>query len=229
MRIAIVTSCLSLLIGSSAFAQSAAAPAASAPGAAPAATATPSTVPARATSASEEPQTVTGSLRNGALQISGWFVAPTFTTSSFDGSLAYSPGIRAGIFLNQRVSVGVAAHAVGNGESYFYGTPVRSLGTYGGLLLQYVVESNRLLHATFESTLGGGRWCVEISEERDGCMGRNFLVFEPAANLELNVARHVRVAAGVGYRLAVAGDGPGPGSERMSSLVARTSIILGSF
>ncbi len=229
MRIAIVTSSLSLLIGSSAFAQGTAAPAASVPGAAPAAAATPSTGPAPTMSASDEPQTVTGSLRNGPMQLSGWFVAPTFTSSKVDGSLAYGPGIRAGIFFNQRVAVGIAAHAVGNGDSYYYGTPVRSLGTYGGLLLQYVVESNRLLHATFESTLGGGRWCVEISEEHDGCMGRNFLVFEPAANLELNVARHVRVAAGVGYRLAVAGDGPGPGSERMSSLVARTSIILGSF
>lgn len=225
MRIAIVTSFLSLLVGSSALAQSAAAPAASAPAAA----AMPSTPPAPATSAPGEPQTVTGSLRNGAMQISGWFVAPTFTTSSFDGSLAYSPGIRAGIYLNQRVSIGFAAHAVGNGDSYFYDTPVRSVGSYGGLLFQYVVESNRLLHATFESTLGGGSWCVEISEERDGCMGRDFLVFEPAANLELNVAKHLRLAAGVGYRLAVAGDGPGPGSGGMSSLVARTSIIFGSF
>jgi hypothetical protein len=91
------------------------------------------------------------------------------------------------------------------------------------------VQSNRLVHATFESTLGTGRWCVEISEERDGCMGRNFLVFEPMANVELNVAKHVRVAAGVGYRFAVAGSGPGPNSDDMSSLVARSSIIFGSF
>jgi len=103
------------------------------------------------------------------------------------------------------------------------------VGTYGGLLLQYVVESNRLLHATLESTLGSGRWCVEISEERDGCLGRNFMVFEPVANLEVNVAKHVRVATGVGYRFAVAGSGTGPDSEGMSSLVARTSLVFGSF
>ena len=207
MRIAIVTSLLSLLIGSSAFAQAV------------------DTTPAPA---EDEPQTVTR-LQGGPTRISGWFVAPTFTTSRFDGSLAYSPGIRAGIFLDRRVSVGIAAHAVGNDDSYFYGTPVRSVGSYGGLLLQYVVQSNRLVHATFESTLGTGRWCVEISEERDGCMGRNFLVFEPVANIELNVSRHVRVATGVGYRFAVAGGGSGPNSDDMSSLVARTSLIFGSF
>ena len=54
-------------------------------------------------------------------------------------------------------------------------------------------------------------------------------MFEPVANIELNVARHVRVATGVGYRFAVAGSGPGPNSDDMSSLVARTSIIFGSF
>jgi len=213
MRLAVAASFLSLLIGSSAFAQTVEAPA-------PATPATPS---------SDQPQTVTAGLRNGPMQISGWFVAPTFTTSSFDGSLAYSPGIRGGIFLNRRVAVGIAAHAVGNDDSYFYGSPVRSVGSYGGLLFQYIVQSNRMVHATVESTLGPGRWCVEISEERDGCAGRNFLVFEPVANIELNVARHVRVATGVGYRFAVAGNGPGPSSGDMSSPVARASIIFGSF
>lgn len=228
MKTAIVTSFMSLLIGSSAFAQNARAPTESAP-ATPATPSAPTASAPAATSAPDEQQTVTGSLRDGSMQLSGWFVAPTFTSSKVDGSLAYSPGIRAGIYLNQRVAVGVAGHAVGNGNSYYYDTPVRSVGSYGGFLFQYVLESNRLLHATFESTVGGGRWCVEISEERDGCMGRNFLVFEPAANLELNVAKRVRLAAGVGYRLAVAGEGTGPSSERMSSLVARTSIIFGSF
>ena len=208
MRLATITSFLSLLIGSSAFAQTVAAP---------------------AEPAEEQPQTVTGGLRNGPTQLTGWFVAPTFTTSRFDGSLAYSPGIRAGIYLNRRVSIGVAANAVGNDDSSYDGTPVRNVGTYGGLLLQYVVQSNRLLHATLESTIGSGRWCVEISKESDGCTGRDFLVFEPAANLEVNVAKHVRVATGVGYRFAVAGSGPGPNSEGMSSLVARTSVIFGTF
>lgn len=208
MRLAIVPALLSLLFTSAAFAQTVATPAAP---------------------VQEEPQTVTGGLRSGPMQLTGWFVAPTFSTSRFDGSLAYSPGIRAGIFLNRRVSLGIAANAVGNDDSYYRGTPVRNVGTYGGLLLQYVVQSNSLLHATVESTIGSGRWCTEISDETDGCVGRNFMVFEPVANLELNVAKHVRVATGVGYRFAVAGGGTGPNSDGMSSLVARTSIVFGSF
>ena len=182
MRLATATSFLSLLIGSSALAQTVEAPAAPESAATPAGEITPAAAPAPApaTPTGDEPQTVTAGLRSGPMQMSGWFVAPTFTTSSFDGSLAYSPGIRAGIFLNRRVSVGVAAHAVGNDDSYYDGTPVRNVGTYGGLLLQYVVQSNRLVHATLESTLGSGRWCTKISEERDGCAGRNFPVSSPS-------------------------------------------------
>ena len=208
MKLAIVSSFLSLLIGSAALAQ---------------------TVDPPAPAPAEEPQTLSTGLENGPMRLSGWFVAPTFTASSVDGSLAYSPGIRGGIFLNRRLALGVAAHAVGNDDSYYSGSPVRNVGTYGGLLVQYVVESNRLVHATFESTLGGGRWCVEISEETDGCVGRTFLVFEPAANVEVNVAKHVRLATGVGYRFAVGGGGTGPDSADMRSPVARVGLIFGSF
>ena len=49
------------------------------------------------------------------------------------------------------------------------------------------------------------------------------------ANLELNVARHVRVATGVGYRFAVAAKGDGPSSGDLSGIVARTSVVFGSF
>ena len=45
----------------------------------------------------------------------------------------------------------------------------------------------------------------------------------------MNVAKHVRIASGVGYRMAVAGSGEGPSSRDMSSLVVRSSLIFGSF
>lgn len=54
-------------------------------------------------------------------------------------------------------------------------------------------------------------------------------MFEPVANIELSVAKHVRFSSGVGYRFAVAGSGEGPSSRDMSSLVLRTSLIFGSF
>jgi hypothetical protein len=206
MRHAIVGSILSLFLTAQAFAQAAA----------------PSALQ------DSEPQTLSSGFSNGPMHVTGWFVAPTVGTTGFDGQLAYSPGLRGGIYLNHALAIGVTAQAIGSAASV-YGHEVRNVGAYGGLLLQYVVESNRLVHATFESTIGSGRWCVLISDKNDGCSGREFLALEPVANLEINLSRHIRFATGVGYRFAIAGSGPGPSSRDMSSLVARSSLILGSF
>lgn len=177
-----------------------------------------------------EPQTLSGGISSGgASPVTGWFVAPTLGTTGFGGHLAYSPGLRGGIYLNRRLAIGATVQGIGSDASVFNDQGVRNVGTYGGLLLQYVVQSNRLVHATFESTIGSGKWCQVISDRTDGCSGRDFLAFEPVANVEVNLSRHVRFATGVGYRFAVAGSGEGPSGRDMSSLVARSSLILGSF
>ena len=183
--------------------------------------------------ASVEPETLVGRAPAARAQLTGWFVAPTFGTTSFAGTLAYSPGLRAGVYLNRRLAVGLAVNGLGLQESRFEDHRVSNVGTYGGLLLQYVVQSNRLVHVNLESTIGSGRWCHEIGDgengTHDGCDGRTFVAFEPVANVELNVARHVRIATGVGYRFAAAASGNGPDSRDMSGLVARTSLVFGSF
>jgi hypothetical protein len=175
----------------------------------------------------EEPQTVVGGRPDGQPLVSGWFVSPTFGTTGWGGALAYSPGLRGGVYLNRRLAIGLAVNGLGNGDTHIGTNEGRNFGTYGGLLLQYVVQSNRLVHVTFESTLGDGRWCA--TNPNDECLGRRFIVVEPAANLELNIARHVRFTTGVGYRFAVAGSGEGPSSRDMSSLVVRSGLVFGSF
>jgi hypothetical protein len=179
----------------------------------------------------DEQQTAIGDRSDRPTTISGWFVAPTIATTGFGGELAYAPGLRAGIYLNRRLAVGVATNGLGQDGTSFGRHEIRKAGVYGGLLLQYVVQSNRLFHATLESTIGAGQWYTYAAntDGQDIVDGRRFLAFEPAANVELNVARHVRLATGVGYRFAVAGAGAGPSSGDMSSLVVRTALIVGSF
>ncbi len=180
-----------------------------------------------------EQETLVGHHRAEATRVSGWFVAPTLATTSFASQLGYVPGLRGGIYLNQRFAIGVTANVLATQDSHLGDHDGRNVGSYGGLLLQYVVQSNHLLHASVESTLASGRWCNTVGDGKgvapDGCTGRTFVAFEPVANLELNVARHVRVATGVGYRFAVAARGDGPTSGDLSGIVARTSVVFGSF
>ena len=207
MKIVAIGAFLSVLISNVAFAQT--------------------VVPAAVPGGENEPQTIVGGRQEGQTIVSGWFVSPTFATTGWGGALEYSPGLRGGVYLNRRLDIGLAVNALANGDSHLGASDGGNFGTYGGLLLQYVVHSNHLVHLTVESTIGDGQWCA--SDANNDCSGKRFIVFEPAANLELNVARHVRFTTGVGYRFAVAGSGDGPSSRDMSSLVVRSGLVFGSF
>jgi hypothetical protein len=213
MKLAIVGAVLSLLMSATALAQN-----------------QPATPLAGPTSTEQgQPETLTGGVSSGGTRISGWFLAPSFGTTGFDGRLNYTPGLRGGIYLNQRFAVGIAAQGLASGATTLKENEVRNLGSYGGLFLQYIWRSDQLIHGTLESTIGDGRWCAVGTGDGDSCSDKQFLVFEPVANLELNIAKHVRLASGIGYRFAVAGSGEGPSSREMSSLVVRSSLIFGSF
>ena len=208
---------LSLTASAPAWAQSATGPAAA-------------SVPAAPTN---EPETLFGHRADDSVHVSGWFLAPTFGTTSFANTLAYGPGLRGGIYLNRRLAVGLAGNVVATDDTDIKNDEVRNIGTYGGLFFQYLIHSDQLLHVTVESTLGDGKWCQRIGDANatasDGCTGRQFLVFEPEASVELNLSRHVRLATGLGYRFAAAASGTGPTSREMSGVVMRSSVVFGSF
>jgi hypothetical protein len=205
MKIGIVSAALSLLVGATAFGQTPSPP------------------------APVEPETLTAGASPDGTRVSGWFVAPSVGTTVFGDGVQYTPGLRAGLYLNKRFAVGVAAQGLVSSNTVIDANEVRNLGSYGGLLVQYVWRSDQLIHASIESTIGDGRWCGAEASGSDSCASKRFLVLEPAANLEINLARHVRLASGVGYRLAVGGGGEGPSSRDMSGLLVRTSLVLGSF
>lgn len=209
MKLATISAVLSLLISATALAQTPAA-------------ASPTTEPSA-------PETLTSGVSPGGTTLSGWFLAPTFGTTGFDGRVNYIPGLRGGIYLNKRFALGIAAQGVASSATKLNDNEVRNLGSYGGLLLQYIWRSDQLIHGTLESTIGNGRWCAAANGASDSCATKEFLVFEPAATVEINVAKHVRLSSGVGYRFAVAGSGEGPSSRDMSSLVVRTGLVFGSF
>jgi hypothetical protein len=172
-----------------------------------------------------EPETLTAGPSSGGTRVSGWFLAPTFGTTVFGERVSYTPGLRGGIYFNQRFAIGVTAQGAVSSQTKVENDEVRNLGTYGGLLLQYIWRSDQLIHGTVESTIGDGRWCP--AGAASSCS--HFLVFEPMANVEINVAKHVRLASGVGYRFAVAGGGEGSSGRELSGLAIRSSLIFGSF
>jgi hypothetical protein len=204
---------LGLFASTSAFAQ---APVAALPAAAPP-VAAPASAPAADTLVSHaEP-----------LRFTGWYLAPTAGFSSFNGRLAYLPGLRGAIMLNRKFGLGFAGSLVGTDRTRLRDDDVRHIGAYGGSYAQYILRSSSLVHAYADATLGSGAWCEQ--SVNDECDERRFGFIEPTLNVELNLAKNVRLATGLGYRLAIAGERDGHSRTSMSGVVARTSLVLGVF
>jgi len=216
MKLGTLSAAMSLLVSATALAQSAPSD--------PAPVVVPASAPI-STAGQSAPETLTAGSAPGGTNVSGWFLAPTFGTTVFGDRVNYTPGLRGGFYLGKRFAVGVTAQGAVNSETKVEDDSVRNLGTYGGLLLQYIWRSDQLVHGTVESTIGDGRWCAAGA----GGSCSHFLVFEPVASVEINLAKHVRLASGVGYRFAVAGSQEGSSGRDLSGLAIRSSLIFGSF
>jgi hypothetical protein len=163
---------------------------------------------------------------------SGWYVAPTAGFTSIDGQLGYLPGLRAALMLNGKFGVGFAANFMATDQTEIHDRAgddtVRHVGGYAGAYAQYVFLSDHLVHGYADATVGSGGWCEQSNG--DHCQVRHFGFVEPTLNLELNLTRHVRLATGVGYRLAIAEKvAPGQSRRDLAGVVARTSVIIGAF
>jgi len=186
--------------------------------------------PAAATApAADEPATLVGS--RGLLKHSGWYIAPSFGATSLDGHLSSLVGLRGGWLINRQFGIGLAANVFG-WDSTHIDSPranTRVDGGYGGLLLQYVIASDKLLHGSIETTMGAGALCYDSMNGNRCNDPIKFYVFEPTANLELNVTSFMRIAVGGGYRFAAVDDRSSSPNADLSGFVTRTSLKFGQF
>ena len=213
-----------LLVAPSAFADPAPFPT----GALPAAPTFEPAYPAPAPAA-DEPATLVRS--RGFLKHSGWYVAPSFGATSLDGHFSSMVGLRGGWLINRQFGIGLAANVFG-WDSTHIDSPrlnTRVDGGYGGLLLQYVIASDKLLHGSIETTLGAGALCYDSTIGNRCNDPIKFYAFEPTANLELNVTSFMRIAVGGGYRFAAVEDRSSSPNADLSGFVTRTSLKFGQF
>ncbi|HAL57166.1 MAG TPA: hypothetical protein DCP63_12015 [Bacteroidetes bacterium] len=143
-------------------------------------------------------------LFNGNIE-SGGFGGPVLKAGGFNGEAGLLVGGRGGWIINNSFIVG------GGGYGLVNSVKAKALGPrnqqyldfgYGGLELEYISRSNKLIHLSFMTMIGAGGvgW-------RDREMGYDndsnpdaFFILEPAVNATLNVTRYFRISAGASYR-----------------------------
>ncbi len=154
--------------------------------------------------------------------------------------LKYSPvgegwellvGVRGGWIINHTLVLGAGLCGIVPGAYVIDDTGERDIGMeYGGLEIEYIVDSQKLLHYSFGLLIGGGSVYYKVEglywAERDG---NSFFVAEPAANVELNVVSFFRINVGLGYRFAAGGEMRGITDSNLRGLAPTLTFKFGSF
>lgn len=140
---------------------------------------------------------------------SGGFGGPVLKISSISGEAGLLVGGRGGwiIKLNPSTSFvigggvyGLASDVKANNVFINNHQQYVSFG-YGGVELEYVHQSYKLVHFSIQTLIGAGGVAYQNRDREKQTDNDSFFVCEPGANVMVNVSHFFRIGAGVGYRL----------------------------
>lgn len=160
------------------------------------------------TDTSSDENDSTESLVSSRGSSTGGFGAAVLKVGPLAGRSVVFLGVRGGFVINRTFVIGAGIYGTSELLTHSmsgarYGN--RSFG-YGGLELEYLIASNKLVHGSVITHFGVGSFAGDDYYYNDPYYrNRSFLsapsfVFEPTANAELNISRWLRIALGVGYR-----------------------------
>jgi hypothetical protein len=139
----------------------------------------------------------------------GGFGAITFTATDFNDKDMILIGIRGGWIINRALAIGFEGHGllpIAEYSSIDSATSTRAVGGYGGMFIEPIVYSNKIVHVTFPISAGAG-WVGYVVDwedynyyETDLVDDDVFWYIKPGASVELNVARNFRINLGASYR-----------------------------
>ena len=165
----------------------------------------------------------------------GGFGGPTFQLTQFDDHLGVMVGGHGGWIINHTVYLGGGGMGLVNDIEIDLGPDgLRYLDFgYGGLEFGFVLASERLIHVTLSSLIGGGGVQYRSSYENGNydfqAEGDPFFMVEPAVHVVLNVTRHFRIGLGGGYRLIRGVDLAGLSDDFLSGPNASLTLNFGRF
>jgi hypothetical protein len=136
---------------------------------------------------------------------SGGYGGPVWKLSSINGHSALLTGGRGGWILNHIFVIGVGGYSL---STEVKADPLSQNDKplyielyYGGLELEYIHNSDNMLHWTFHTLLGGGSVDLLEHDPENKIESDNLFVIEPSLNADLNITNWFRLGMGISYRL----------------------------
>lgn len=132
--------------------------------------------------------------------------------------------------INHNFALGIAGYGFAN-DLYLDENDSLDLDFgYGGLLLEYNLAPNKLIHLNFQSIIGvGSNTYGNTDDDNDDGKSDTFFVIEPGINAVINIHENIRFSAGVSYRFVSGVDLKGLSNEDFSGMTAQITMSFGAF
>jgi len=167
----------------------------------------------------------------------GGFGGPVIKFTQVKGEPGVLVGGRGGWIINHSFVIGGGGYGLVNkieANNDFLGLrPYLNFG-YGGVELEYIIQSDKLLHFTVCTLIGGGAvsyrehlW--DDSWDEWNSPNDAFFVLEPSAGVELNIISFFRVNAGVSYRFISGADFDDLKNNDLAGVSAFLTLKFGKF
>lgn len=166
----------------------------------------------------------------------GGFGGPVIKYTQIKNEPAVLIGGRGGWIINHTFVIGGGGYGLANQieADYFidYSKPYINFG-YGGLELEYIIQSDQLVHFSIYTLIGAGS--VNYRDNSHGGWedwdynNDEFFVFEPALNVEVNITSFFRINAGANYRYISGVNYDNLTNEDFSGFSGVLTLKFGSF
>lgn len=166
----------------------------------------------------------------------GGFGGPVIKYTQIKNEPAVLIGGRGGWIINHTFVIGGGGYGLANqiesDYSVNFSNPYINFG-YGGLELEYIIQSDQLVHFSIYTLIGAGsvnyRNNSHSSWEDWDYNNDEFFVLEPALNVEVNITSFFRINAGANYRYISGVNYDNLANEDFSGFSGVLTLKFGSF
>lgn len=166
----------------------------------------------------------------------GGFGGPVVKFTQVNDQFGVLVGGRGGWIINHGLVLGLGGYGLANevkGVETFLGYEQNLNFGYGGFEMEYIINSDDLMHMTIYTLIGAGgvnyRLDNDFADVNWDATADAFFVFEPAVNLELNLTTFFRLDLGVGYRFISGVEDYNLNEEALSGVSGILTLKFGSF
>ncbi len=172
-------------------------------------------------------------LGNGIIKHGG-FGAVVVKFTKVNGEFGLLVGGRGGWIINSTFSIGGGGYGLTNQiqSNEIIQGKFRNLQLgYGGLELEYIFASDKVIHASIFTLIGAGAVSYGSFEDWSNFdfAKDEFFVAEPAVNIELNITSWFRINSGVSYRFISGVEFGTVSDSDLSGLSGNLTFKFGSF